>query len=284
MPPRGNKKPEEPEQIDPAANDGAAVETTGDGGAREEEVSAAQARFDAMHEQIDLGEEAGLVVRNATDWVIELFKHRPKPWDQLSQAEQRDLIAGVEENVHELVRHVVEAIARTGREAVRCLFVGFTDKGDDIKAELKVKAFSMEETEAAVISLHRARGKHVLVTVASADDFHNSPANDRSQPDQPDLGFEAGGYEHPADDSDLAGEPEPLRTDDEVYWAGDDGRVRINLGTGWVQFRDVKDIDAEGSWQDMREATPAELAAERERTADFPAENEQEEADDSVEA
>lgn len=282
MPPRGNKKQEEPELTPEEQAYQSDGEQTGDGGAREEEVSAAQGRFDAMHEQIDLGEEAGLVVRNATDWVIELFKHRPKPWDQLSQAEQRDLIAGVEENVHELVRHVVEAIARTGREAVRCLFVGFTDKGDDIKAELKVKAFSKEETEAAVISLHRARGKHVLVTVASADDFHNSPANDRSQPDQPDLGFEAGSDE--VDLEQAAADPQNLRHGDKVEFAGGNGEVRIDLKRGWVQFLEDGEVAHDTNWQDMREATAAELAAERERTADFPAENEQEEQDDSVEA
>lgn len=270
--PRGKKEPITPEPYD-AAEALPPGQATGDGGSREEEVSAAQQAFDAMHEQIDLGDEAGAVVRTATAWVIELFKARPKPWDQLSQAEQRDLAAGVEQNVHELVRLLVEAIARTGSEPVRCLFVGFTDKGDDIKAELKVKAFSKEETEQAVLAMHRARGKHVLVTVASADDFHSHAANDLSEPDQRALGFEAGSDEHPSDDSDLAAEhlvePVVLRDGDKVPWAGGIGRVRIDLKRGWVQFLEDGETVAEENWGDMREATPAELAAERERTADF---------------
>ena len=43
-------------------------------------------------------------------------------------SEQRDLAAGIEQNVKELVRHVVEAVAREGREPVRCLLEGFADK------------------------------------------------------------------------------------------------------------------------------------------------------------
>jgi hypothetical protein len=267
------------------ARGGKKEDQTGDGGAREEEVSQAQQEFDAMHEKIELGDEAGLVVRNATDWVIELFKHRPKPWDQLSQIEQRDLVAGIEGNVHELVRMVVEAIARTGRDAVRCQFVGFTDKGDDIKAELKVKSYSREEAEQAVVQMHRARGKIVLVTVASADEFHDEANADRSEPDQPDLGFDAGTDEHPADDSDLAGsDPENLRHGDKAAFAGASGTVRIDLKRGWVQFLDSEQADLEGNWQDMREAKPAELAAERERTADFGDEDEQEAEAEPVEA
>jgi hypothetical protein len=267
----------------PPKKNAAEPEVAGDGGAREEQVSQAQQEFDQLHEGIDLGDEAGLVVKNATDWVVELFKHRPKAWDQLSQAEQRDLVAGIETNMHELVGQIVEAIARTGREAVRCLFVGFTDKGDDIKAELKVKAYSKEETESAVIALHRARGKHVLVTVASADDFHERPASDSSEPDQRGLAFEAGTDEHPADDSDLAGsDPEALRHGDDAAFAGESGIVRINLKSGWVQFLAKNEVDLEGNWQDMREAKPEELAAERQRLADF---NEEEEAEaEGVEA
>lgn len=144
--------------------------TTGDHGARELEVSAAQDVFDGLAGRIDLGEDAGALVANASSFVVEMFKHRPKPWSQLSKAEQQDLIRGVEHNVHELVRQIAEAVVANGAEPVRCLFVGFTDKGDDIKAELKLKALSKEDTEKAVLFFHRARGEHVMVTLASANE------------------------------------------------------------------------------------------------------------------
>jgi hypothetical protein len=45
--------------------------------------------------------------------------------------------------------------------------------------------------------------------------------------------------------------------------------VRINLQKGWIQFLPADLADEEPNWQDMREAKAEELAAERERQADF---------------
>lgn len=263
---------------------GAAVEAhAGDGGAREEEVSAAQQRFDELGADLQLGDEAGAIVREGVGFVVELFKHRPKPWPELSQLEQRDLIGGVEENVHELVRQIVEAVVNNQRVSpVRCLFVGFTDKGDDIKAELKLKALSKDETEDSVLFFHRARGQHVMVTLASAEEYHREPARDESQPDQSPLGFEAGSdtVEHPADDSDLvaAAEEEEAGADvlvvlpDEGVKAGtlvqtdEHGEVAVHVDLKTGMLTGLTDDD---SYVDLRAATPAELAAERERVADF---------------
>lgn len=176
---------------------------TGDGGEREEKVTLAVEALEGMADQFALdGEDRGRIVATTTAWLVELFKARPKPWSQLSQHEQRDTVAALEHNAKELVREVVEALARQGRDSIRCLCVGFTDKGEDIKVELKVKAAGREDTEAAVLGLHRARGKVVLLTVASADDYALHPADDQSEPDQPGLGFEAGSDEHEDEESE----------------------------------------------------------------------------------
>lgn len=145
------------------------------------------------------------MVFDVRDFLLEQIKARPKPWSATSQEEQRDVAAACEHAAQELVRKVVEGIASDGRAQVRALLVKY-DEGDDIKVTLKVKAFSPEETEAAVIGLHRARGKHVLITVASVDDHKEGQREAETLPDQPGLGFEAGTDNHPGDDSDLAGE------------------------------------------------------------------------------
>jgi hypothetical protein len=280
MPPKSRRIPVEEENNGQAPPDMSQEERTGeptgDGGAREAEVTAAQERFDALGETLDLGETRGELVRNATAFVLEMFKHRPRVWDQMSKSEQQDLIKGVEHNCHELVRQIVEAVVAGRTDPVRCLFVGFTDKGDDIKAELKLKAASKEDTERAVLFFHRARGMHVLVDLASASEFHTEPANDESEEDQRPLGFEAGSDEHPEDDSDLAHEggsddvdTELIRDGEAVIFALENGRARIDLKRGWVQFLADDEVDHDANWQDMREATPAELAAERDRIADF---------------
>jgi hypothetical protein len=255
---------------------------TGDGGARDRRSRPRRSGSTRSTRRSTSAFDRGLVVRNATDWVVELFKHRPKPWVATLQIEQQDLIAGIEDNVHELVRQIVEAVAANGTEPVRCLFVGFTDKGDDIKAELKLKAMSREDTERAVLFFHRARGQHVMVSLASAGEFHTEPARDQSEEDQRGFGFEAGGAEH-GEDVDLeaaaipAGGKPPLPEDTtEVVHTGDSlviashgiCEARVNLKTGMLEA-----LPAGLEWGtgilDIREASPAELAGERERVADF---------------
>lgn len=279
------------------------VDTIGDGGERELEVSAAQERFDGLHVGLDVERSGmGSVVAEGVAFIIDLFKHRPKAWDQLSQTEQRDLISGIEDNVHELVEQVVTAVRAADEDSVRCLFVGFTDKGDDIKAELKVKAISKEDTEKAVVAMHRARGKLVMVTVVSADDFHTEPARDTSEADQPGLTFEAGSDEHPTDDHDLeaaaipeGGKPALPMDTTEIVETGDSivhdrmgiCEARINLKSGMVELLVGGAIDRnlDASWIDLREASPAELAMERDRVADFGANDQEDETrEEAVEA
>jgi hypothetical protein len=240
------------------------AETTGDGGAREKEVKTAIERVEELVDAIDLDDEKK-IVSSCHLFFVDLYKSRPRAWDQLSQDEQRDLSAALEHNAKELVRQVVEAIARNGREPIRAVLESYTEK-DGVKVSLKVKTFSEEEALAAVIGLHKAQGKSVLITVASADDFNDGPV-DVTEPDQRALGFESGSDE--VDLEEAASDPENLKTGDKAAFAGASGTVRINLANGWVQFLDSEQPDLDGNWQDMREAKPEELAAERERTADF---------------
>ncbi len=111
------------------------------------------------------------------------------------------------------------------------------------------------------------------MTVASVDDYRGDGREAELDADQPPLDFAAGGEDFeapPADDSDLAGEDatEMFRTGDRVTLdKHGDVEVSINVKTGMVEGTPV-----DGSalaLVDIRAATVAELAAERERTADF---------------
>jgi hypothetical protein len=53
-----------------------------------------------------------------------------------------------------------------------------------------LKAFSEEETLAALIMLHKAQGKHVLISAASVDDYRGN-LGPSIEPDEPALDFEA---------------------------------------------------------------------------------------------
>lgn len=216
------------------------------------------------------------LVPDVRDFLLDQIKARPKPWSATSKDEQHDVAAACEHAAVELVRKIVEALAADQtRNPIRCLLVGYSDKGDDIKVDLKVKALSIEETTGAVVALHKAKGKHVLVTVASVDDYRGDGREAELMEDQPPLDFEADPLPpHPSDDSDLAGDEVPageaiVRTGDVIDVSDVEGcEARVNVSTGMIEARrpnsDEFDID-------VREATPAELAAERDRTADFDA-------------
>lgn len=220
------------------------------------------------------------LVPDVRDFLLDQIKARPKPWSATSNGEQRDVAAACEHAAVEIVRKIVEAVASSGKnDPIRCLLVGYADKGDDIKVDLKVKALSTEETTEAVLGLHKAKGKHVLLTVASVDDYRGDGTREAElDPDEPTMNFEAGGPEAeapPADDSDLVdaaeergldSETHPLSTGQTVYLEAEGNvEVRVNVETGMVEGkargRDEFDID-------VRAATPEELASERERTQD----------------
>lgn len=173
----------------------AKVEVTGDGGAMTMEHERAIDRMENMAVEFEL-EESGALVASVTAFLLEQIKSRPKPWSASSQGEQQDVFRACEHGARELVRKVVEAVARDKKEPIRALLEGYTEK-DGVKATIKIKAHTPEEEEAAIIGLHRGVGKHILITIASVDDYNEQGAVDPSEPDQQGLGFEAGTDEAP---------------------------------------------------------------------------------------
>lgn len=208
-------------------------------------------RMEQLGETLEL--DTGSLVAGTRDFLLDIIKSRPKPWSASSQAEQRDVAAACEQLAIGLVRQIVEIVRSDGREPVRVLLTKVM-MGDDIQITGKLKPMSEDEEEAAVIALHHARGKHVLLTVASVDDYRTEHREAETEPDERPLPFEAGGEE--VEDSVLEGE------DLEEEEAEAD-RPFVNLKTGMVET-----LDGEGGVTE-REATPAELAAERERVAMF---------------
>ena len=157
--------------------------------------TAAMDRMEAMASDAVLNDKS--LVFDVRDFLLDQIKSRPKPWSATSNQEQRDVAAAAEHAARELVRKIVEAVAANGKDPIRVLLTKIT-MGDDIVIAGKVKTFAEEEEDRAVSLLHSARGKHVMLTVASVEDYSGDARDAETQPDQPGLGFEAGG-----DDSDL---------------------------------------------------------------------------------
>lgn len=184
-----------------------------------DEVSLSVQRMEDTATDFELGETKFLVA-GARDFLLEQIKMRPKPWSATSEKDQIDVAAACEHAAVELVRKIKEALATEGKQPIRALLESYVEK-DGIKVSLKVKTFSDEEALAAIVGLHNARGKHVMITVASVDDYRGDrPA--ATDPDQPGLGFEAGNDAYDGDDSDLAGDDNEAEDDADFEAATDD--------------------------------------------------------------
>jgi len=140
-------------------------------------------------------------VPDIRDVLLDQFKNRPKPWSAMSQAEQIDCARALENTAANLVQRVIEEVSAGGHSSIRCLLESYTEK-DGIKVTMKVQAFGIEDGERAVLFLHKARGKTVMLRLATMDEYKGD-REPVTEPDQNDLEFDA---DYDGDDSDLAGE------------------------------------------------------------------------------
>lgn len=173
-----------------------------DGWDAEGEHSYAVERMAGLADQLELADSKKLV-EEIRDFLLDVIKTRPKPWSGTSQAEKRDVAAACEHASGELVRKVVELIAARGVQPVRVLLTKVA-MGNDIVITGKVKAFDAHEEHQAISVLHGALNKHVMLTVATKEDYSTGePSEEAEDFDQPGFGFEGDdGYARPEPTSD----------------------------------------------------------------------------------
>jgi hypothetical protein len=149
-------------------------------------------RMSALGDLLEL--DSRQLVFDTRDFLLDVIKSRPKPWSGTTQQEQRDVIAAAEHCAELLVRKVVEAVASRGTESIRVLLTKI-NAGTDIVITGKVKFADDDpkERDRAIMTLHHAINKHVMVTRASVEDYRQD-GEDREidgDPDEPGLSFEA---------------------------------------------------------------------------------------------
>jgi len=174
----------------PPAVEGDQTEHTSEGWDAEQDHTTAIGRMAAMVDELEI--QTDEMVFDVRDFLLDTIKARPKPWSATSQAEQRDVAAACEHAAKELVRKVVEAVASNGVQSIRVLLTK-VNMGTDIVISGKVKTFGEEEEDRAVLQLHRAIGKHVMLTRATADDYSGEGREADTDPDEPNFGFEGDG-------------------------------------------------------------------------------------------
>lgn len=177
----------EDDALPPAGNDGEQQEV--EGFDAEAQHTTALDRMEAIADELELDTDE--MVFDVRDFLLDTIKARPKPWSATSQAEQRDVAASCEHAAKEVVRKIAEAIASKGVNSIRVLLTK-VNMGTDIVISGKVKTFGEDEEDKAVLALHRAIGKHVMLTRASADDYAGGDREAQTDEDEPGFGFEGG--------------------------------------------------------------------------------------------
>jgi hypothetical protein len=176
---------------------------TGDGGAHEQATAAATEKLAQSGDQF--APVVDTIAGDLRDFFIQMWKDRPKPWSQTSNGEQNDIVRAVEYAVRNAVAKSVDLIA-TNQMAdvpIRAILESYADKGD-IKAVLKIKTADDTDAENAVLALHRAQGKLVLISKATPADYLGERGQVQTDADDPALPFADDRPDHPADDSDLS--------------------------------------------------------------------------------
>lgn len=180
----------------------------------DDEELPAVAKIEALADGFEIG-DLRYIVADGRDFLLGVIKELPKLWGAMPEAKQYDLARACENAVADLVQRIAEAVATREKLPIRAFLESYVEK-DGVKVTLKLKPAGEQEELEAIVGLHKAKGKMVLLTAADSDDYR-AERKPQTQPDEPGLAFENGERPHPADDSDLAD-----AADETDYGAGDD--------------------------------------------------------------
>lgn len=128
---------------------------------------------------------------------LQLFKDRPRGWDQMREDEQRDFVRAIEQAVKIELREIVNVVAKQGQVSIVAKLESYSEK-DGFKISL-----SAPSTKDIAMALFDAQGSNVVLFRADDSKFHGQARDADIMPDQPALFPDD--ERHPTDD-DLAGE------------------------------------------------------------------------------
>lgn len=115
------------------------------------------------------------------DSLLAWLKASPKPWSQMSEAEQRTQADAADRYADTLVREACKLIAANERPCIVATLVEYKEK-DGVEAKLKLPSRGE-----VVASLHEACGREVLVVTSGAEEFLGQAADAAIDKDQPEM-------------------------------------------------------------------------------------------------
>lgn len=143
--------------------------------------------------------ESGTLLGGIRDPLIEIIKHRPKAWSQMSESEQRDQVKTIEQIARTFIRRVVLVVAEQEEISVTATLKGYSADGEVFK--LKLEARGDEDT---ALQLFRMDGHEVVVMSADAARFLGQKKDADVQLDQPALELDVDEGEGGGEEVDLA--------------------------------------------------------------------------------
>ena len=138
------------------------------------------AKEDISNEEINVAAET--LVGDLRDAFLDRIKRQPKPWEQCSEAEQRDLVEHTTKFCKHMVTHAVKLIAANGRRTIVATLGKIELDSGLIKCRLETKI-----TPETLLELSAAQDMSVLVIASDAAEFEGERAPAEIDPDQPDL-------------------------------------------------------------------------------------------------
>jgi len=114
------------------------------------------------------------------DAFLTMMKQQKKPWEKLSEHEQRNVASGIATSCHEIVMKAVELVRSEARPRVACRIEKLTidDKGT------KMTIGGVMPTDPAIMDVAHMQGRRVLIIEADHRDFVGERAPFKPQPDQ----------------------------------------------------------------------------------------------------
>jgi hypothetical protein len=125
------------------------------------------------------------------DAFLTMIKQQKKPWEKLSEHEQRNVANGISTSCHEIVMRAVELIRAEGRPRVSCRVekVTIDDKGT------KLAIGGVAPTDDTIVDVAHMQGRRVVIIEVDHGPFVGERAPFKPQPDQRALIEEPAGAE-----------------------------------------------------------------------------------------
>lgn len=121
------------------------------------------------------------------DALLTRFRNTRKPWEQMSEQEQRETVEAFSMTARHVVREAVKAV--TDYDFLRCVVtLGAVQIKDKQTIEAKITCQNIEDYRSTI---GEAVGEHVMLLAVDSDAFMAARAEPKIDPDQPGLDLDA---------------------------------------------------------------------------------------------